>query len=71
MTDALWTTVELAAYLRISEATIRTQCSRSPERLPPRVVGMANVRWHPSTVQAWAQRVAQQARVGRKRRVTP
>ena len=69
MADALWNYADLARYLGCREATVRTLSSREPDRLPPRVPGFGLPRWHPATVEAWAQRPpAPRTKMGRPRK---
>lgn len=71
LSDRLWTTRELAAYLNYQESTVAAMVSRSPEKLPPRVASLGKPRWEPGVVRAWASRAAHtQAKKGRPR-ITP
>lgn len=54
--SALWGTDELAVFLRYKPSTIASLCSRSPEKLPPRVRGTSQPRWEPSVCKDWAVR---------------
>ncbi|WP_086645035.1 hypothetical protein [Acetobacter sp. DsW_063] len=68
MSDALWTSRELAAFLRYQESTVRRLVSQHPERLPPRVAGLGRPRWDAETVRRWASMpAASGARRGRPR----
>ncbi|WP_124478376.1 helix-turn-helix transcriptional regulator [Burkholderia ubonensis] len=52
--EKLWTRKELAEYLGLSEATIRTYVTSFPDRLPPRMRNFRKSRWNPKDVQEWA-----------------
>ncbi len=66
----LWTVTELAAYLGYSPRTIATFLSRSPERLPPKVIGLARPRWDQDMVKAWAQgQMRARGKGGRPRKI--
>ena len=72
MPDALWTVTELAEYLRYSPRTVATHLSRSPEKLPPRVVAFDRPRWEPSLVMEWVlEQSKPKNRGGRPRKINP
>ncbi|CAJ4444603.1 Uncharacterised protein [Burkholderia pseudomallei] len=53
--EPLWTRKEVAAYLGLTEITVKVYMSTKPERLPPRAATTeAGVRWKPDVVRAWA-----------------
>lgn len=68
----LWTARELAAYLCYSEGTVARMVSQSPEKLPPRVMGLGKPRWHPDQVEKWVLEQSQpniNRRCGRPRNI--
>jgi hypothetical protein len=52
---ALLTVDDLAQLIHLLPATIRTNLSRRPESLPPRVPGLTMPLWHPDTYERWAR----------------
>ena len=46
---------DIAKYLGVSPATVKTWRSRCPDKLPPAVMVGDQPRWHPDTVEAWAK----------------
>jgi predicted DNA-binding transcriptional regulator AlpA len=67
--ERLWSEEDLADYLGLSPKTILSMCSRSPDRLPPRVRALRKYRWVPGVVKAWVEQQSQGAaptRAGRK-----
>jgi hypothetical protein len=65
-TERLWTADDLAAYMRLSRATIFTLRSRNPARLPPPVNDEGRPRWHPQTARDWFAKKGR-PKVGRPR----
>ena len=53
--DRLWGPEELAAFMKLSKATIISLSNKTPTRLPPRVSTMPSLRWMPSLVKQWAR----------------
>lgn len=55
--DRLLTVADLAAILRLSPKTLKSDVSRRPETLPPRVrvPGGRRVLWRAKDVEAWLE----------------
>lgn len=53
--DRLWTPRELARFLGYSETTIARMVTQQPDKLPPRVMGLARPRWLPSAALEWVR----------------
>ena len=51
----LLTVDDLARLIHLSPATIRSNLTRRPETLPPRVPGLTMPLWHPETYDRWAR----------------
>jgi hypothetical protein len=51
----LLTVEDLARLIHLSPATIRSNLTRRPEALPPRVPGLTMPLWHPDTYERWAR----------------
>lgn len=64
--DRWWTPVEVAIYMRLAEKTIRNWASAKPERLPPRIKALSDLRWEPSVCVEWSRQQSGTG-VGRKR----
>lgn len=67
--EPLMTPADLAVFLGLKEATVRTLASRDPDKLPPRCRAVSKPRWVPSVVRQWAERhsAPTKTRVGRPR----
>lgn len=70
MAEVLLTVDDLARLIHLAPATIRTNLTRRPETLPPRVPGLTMPLWHPETYERWARgelAAPPKKRVGRPR----
>jgi hypothetical protein len=57
MTEKLLTPKELAELLRLSPETVKADCRRAPEKLPPRFKrpGSNRLLWRLSDVEKWME----------------
>lgn len=55
VSESLWTIENLAAYMQIAVATIYSDLTRAPHRVPPTLPrrGRTSLRWDPEQTRAW------------------
>lgn len=51
--EAIWTPAQVAKVIGYATETVRHYSTQHPERLPPRIAGMAHPRWLRSVVLKW------------------